>query len=462
MATVKFRLHKTTNEEVNIYTYLSLGKNNLIETKTGFTINPKNWKCTSERKDKNDKTIKPKKPVGLPKQNIAETKKLHNNIIDLQSYIFKNLNISLSNGDMIDKYWLDNQIKECFNRKEKTDNTLLVSHIQYIIENAHTRKIQGTNRIGLGKARVTSYKTFKKLIIQYQEHINKNIHFIDINKPLVEKFTNWLMSKQEVNVIKKDGSKKKTIREPYSVGYSGKQISNLKGVCNDAKSNLIEVNPYCSQIETFKESKEDRYIQILTFDELEQIRQTPVKDALNNVKKWLLIGCDIGQRGEDLVYLTKDNIRYIQNDLVLDIFQDKGKKTVTAPILQDYVKEIIENDFPYKISTQKLNIHVKKLCKLAGLTEVVKGYKDINERKVLGTYPKYELIASHCFRRSFCSNYYKTVPTPVLMEISGHVREDTFLLYIGKPKDQDSNAKLFLQTVNQHKKEKNTTLRAVN
>ena len=39
------------------------------------------------------------------------------------------------------------------------------------------------------------------------------------------------------------------------------------------------------------------------------------------------------------------------------------------------VKDIIENNFPYKIAHQKLNDFVKIVCKMAGIVEVVKGNK---------------------------------------------------------------------------------------
>lgn len=66
-------------------------------------------------------------------------------------------------------------------------------------------------------------------------------------------------------------------------------------------------------------------------------------------------------------------------------------------------------------------------------------------RKELGNYPKYELIASHCFRRSFATNYYKKIPTALLIGITGHSKESLFLTYINQREDKDSNADLFMK-----------------
>lgn len=53
-------------------------------------------------------------------------------------------------------------------------------------------------------------------------------------------------------------------------------------------------------------------------------------------------------------------------------------------------------------------------------------------RKVSGTFPKYELMTSHICRRSFATNLYGHIPTPVIMSITGHATETQFLTYIKK------------------------------
>ena len=53
-------------------------------------------------------------------------------------------------------------------------------------------------------------------------------------------------------------------------------------------------------------------------------------------------------------------------------------------------------------------------------------------RKESGIYPKYELITSQVGRRSFATNNYGKIPTPLLMNVTGHSTETMFLEYIGK------------------------------
>jgi integrase len=66
-------------------------------------------------------------------------------------------------------------------------------------------------------------------------------------------------------------------------------------------------------------------------------------------------------------------------------------------------------------------------------------------RKEIINAPKYELITSHTMRRSFATNYFGKIETPILMEITGHSRESTFLSYIGTHQNKDALADLFMQ-----------------
>jgi integrase len=434
MATVNYRLVKSKNTPINqIYVYISQGRGNVVLKKTGFNINIKDWSNTTKR----------------PKQNNPELKNLFSNLNNLQKHIYDQINEAESAGVTINSKWLETVINNHFDRLDKkdTNNNLLTTQIQYIIDNANTRKIRGTSRIGLSENRVKGYNTFLSLIERYEKHLKSAIRLTDINEPFVNQFTNWLINKEE-----------------YSVNYSGKILDNLKTVCIDANKRGIKVNDYSHKIESFKESKEDKYIVTLSFDELEQIRTAKLTKAyLINVRKWLLIGCEIGQRGGDLLNLTKENIRYINNDLVIDITQQKTGKTVTIPIIKEHIETILKNELPHKISSQKFNDYLKELCEVCELDEVIKGkkYDKKKQRKILGYYPKHQLITSHSLRRSFATNYYKHIPTSILMEITAHSKESMFLEYIGKPKDKDENAKLFLNLVREMNKEKEPKLKAV-
>ncbi|MCF6131101.1 tyrosine-type recombinase/integrase [Flavobacterium wongokense] len=455
MATIQFRLRSKANKNVSIKVRVSLNRTNVFELNTGFSINPKDWSDTTS----------------FPKQTSTENKQLSNNLKKLESFVLENLNKDLSNGTLIDTYWLETKINECFSRVVKTDNGLLINHIQYIIDNANTRKVKtnGGFKIGLSASTIKNYSLFKNIIAEYQTVIKKQIQFAEITKPFVDKFTNWLVNTKK-----------------YSTNYSGKQLEILKTVCIDAEKIEIPVTPYSKTIQHFRESENDRYIQTLSFEELEQIKnadftnldqlkefkkQNPeltknisiTPQTLSNTRNWILLGCEIGQRGGDLLNITNENIRYKNNSIYLDIIQQKTNKNVTVGIVAPHVIEIIENQLPTKIQHQKLNDYIKVVCKLAGIDTIVKGTKLNIEtnRKEVGFYPKYDLMTSHCFRRSFATNYYKKIPTPILINITGHSKESLFLTYINKREDKDANADLFMKFYETINKDKEPQLRVI-
>ena len=92
-------------------------------------------------------------------------------------------------------------------------------------------------------------------------------------------------------------------------------------------------------------------------------------------------------------------------------------------------------------------MHLKEICRRVGINEEVKGYKlcTNSRRKILGTFPKYQLISSHDLRRSFATNYFGKIETPILMQITGHSKESTFLKYIGYATNKDTYADAFMK-----------------
>ena len=426
MATVNFRLRSKANKNVSIKVYLSIERGNVIELNTGFSINPKDWSKDTDR----------------PKQNSAENKLIFNNLKKLESFIFENLNADLGKKVLIDFFWLESKIKDCFNRIEKTDTELITNYLQDIIDNASTRKVKvkGGYKHGISLSRKNSFVGTKTVLTEYEKKTRKQLHFIDVNQIFIDKFEHWLLKTKK-----------------YAVNTSSKHIANIKTICNEAERKGLQVNPYAKNIIIASESEEDRHIQTLSFQELEAIRTAEItKEAYNNARKWLLIGCEIGQRGGDLINITKDNIRYKGGNMYLDIVQQKTKKSITIGIIAPHVIDIIENEFPYKISTQKLNDYIKKVCEIAKINDFIEGkiFDAKTGRKELKFYEKHKLITTHCFRRSFCTNYYKKIPTPVLMGISGHSKESIFRIYINAPEDKDENADLFMKFYNDIHKEK--------
>ena len=110
---------------------------------------------------------------------------------------------------------------------------------------------------------------------------------------------------------------------------------------------------------------------------------------------------------------------------------------------------ILTQDFPKRMYPERFNKQLKLVLKEAGLTQMVKAhlYNGKTKRKETGIFPKYAIIASHDLRRSFATNFYGKIPTPILMNMTGHEGETSFLTYIGMDQKRDSFADAFMQGV---------------
>lgn len=149
--------------------------------------------------------------------------------------------------------------------------------------------------------------------------------------------------------------------------------------------------------------------------------------ALNRARNLFLIGCYTGLRVSDFSRLRDAHIGKF-----ITIKTQKTGTPVVIPI-HPVVREIIDSGFDLSdtVSDQKLNAHIKDLCRMAGIDEEVLVNKNVGGHNTEIVLPKYQLVSSHTARRSFATNAYKAgVPTIAIMKITGHRLESTFLKYI--------------------------------
>lgn len=415
MATIKFLL-QSNSDNPPIYLRLSISRNKSIKRKIGLNINFKDWS----------------KSTGLPKQNKPDNKNLTADLRDLKNQILKDFNSANSKGIEVNGDWLLNRIDVFFKRISDTNQSELVTDaIQYIIDTAHIRD-NGKGGVGLSKCRVNAYKRLKELFLKFESRNKYKIK--DLNKKTFDSFKKWLLDKNE-----------------YSTTYSFKKLSDLKTVCKDARSNGIETSTEINDIKTKQPSayEDDMDVIILTEDEIQQIEKANLQsEALINARKWLILACYTGQRGEALTTrITKDNFVKYGSDLIIKIIQKKGNKPVTIPVLPK-VREIYEKGMPYKVATQNLNKYFKKIGEIAEVDTPVMGR--IIEAEVKGKKrgvkkmrPKFQYLSTHIGRRTFASNHYNKIPTPIIMRVTGHSKESTFLTYINQA--DDSHIETFLE-----------------
>ena len=131
-------------------------------------------------------------------------------------------------------------------------------------------------------------------------------------------------------------------------------------------------------------------------------------------------------------------IRYENKKPLIEFTQVKTGKIMTVPLSKKVMSILEKRDgnFPDKMSDQRYNEHIKDVCETAKIKKVIKGGLQIDNRKVIGMYPKWQLVTSHIGRRSFATNNYGKIPTALLIGVTGHSTEQMFLEYIGKTDTQ--------------------------
>ncbi|MBW6536529.1 MAG: site-specific integrase [Mariniphaga sp.] len=406
MATIKFFLQSSKNP-ATINISLSTGYKSVFKRKTGYVIDPEKWSL---------ETNLPKKG-GDPEQ-----KNLKTDLQNLATTIEAKLNEATTKGIDISGDWLQQEIDKFQGKVRTTDADRLINCIQDYIEYLPIKEYPEKKKRGASLSTVKKYKTLKIKIDEFEKYRKKKIVVKDVGPKLINELDNYFLN------IDKLGR-----------NTTGRYLRFVKTVCVWAElENNIPAHPQLKKVKGYT-GEADRLF--LTIDELELIENTTYKrSALENAKDWLIIGCYIGQRVSDLLILTDENITARNGIELLELTQQKTKKRVAIP-LHPKVKTILNKrngKFPYYISDVKFNLHIKDVCKEAGITEPIEGGKMVTDektkmtRKEFGTYPKHELITSHVCRRSFASNFYGEIPTPLLMNITAHSTEKQFLEYIGK------------------------------
>ncbi|MGL5261855.1 MAG: site-specific integrase, partial [Bacteroides sp.] len=165
----------------------------------------------------------------------------------------------------------------------------------------------------------------------------------------------------------------------------------------------------------------------LTWEELIYLFDYDFKEKryLERVRDVFCFCCFTGLRYSDAKKLTREDIFNDYIEIVTQKTTDRLKIE-----LNDYSRSILSKyeDDPLLghkalpvISNQKMNEYLKEMGRLVGFdtpTRIVyfKGNKRFEEVK-----PKYELLATHCGRRTFVVNaLYLGIPAEVIMRWTGH------------------------------------------
>jgi integrase len=207
---------------------------------------------------------------------------------------------------------------------------------------------------------------------------------------------------------------------------------------------------------TFKGVKIDlkqnkKKIIFLDLSELKRVKECeipPQQKYLDRTRDSFIFQCFTGLRYSDLKNLQTSDIKKDYIEVTSTI---KTQESVNIE-LNDTTREILNK---YKIHqeatgyalpvpvNQDYNKFLKKLAKLAGLTEKVILVHYAGEERIEQVFEKWQLISSHAARRSFITNGLALgIGSEVLRSWTGHKSEESFKAYyevVKERKQKDMN-----------------------
>lgn len=249
---------------------------------------------------------------------------------------------------------------------------------------------------------------------------------------LLERFEGFMCKKLYIDTVNSDFIKDFMIfgkEEEYSENTIYRTIHFVKTILNFAERKGIRT---CVRELEIRREKQTREIVTLAENEIAQIQQTKVPKELQAAKDWLLISCYTGQRFSDFMNFDKQQLQTVDGKICLSFVQQKTKKKVLLPVHPNVLQTLERNGnvFPGLLDIQNYNNDIKEIARLADLNVLVKDRKRFGFRSKIIEAEKWNFLSSHIGRRSFASNFYGKIPTPLLMDATGHSTEQMFNKYI--------------------------------
>jgi len=176
---------------------------------------------------------------------------------------------------------------------------------------------------------------------------------------------------------------------------------------------------------------EDELKRLLSIDYENNLKRRTIRDLF-------VIGCYTGLRFGDFKQINEKNI---SNNRLRVKTQKTGKYVVIPlhPIVKDIILQY-NGALPTSYCNSVVNAELKHIGQDAGLDEIIVKVRTHGINRKEKSFLKWELLSTHCARRSFATNLFKQgFPAISIMKITGHKSEKTFMRYIKVTEDEIAN-----------------------
>ncbi len=267
--------------------------------------------------------------------------------------------------------------------------------------------------------RVRDVKNFNDYAnIENLRKYKSKISFHEIDRKFIEGFIKW-MEKQKYG---KDKDK------PYSRNYIARIVKLIKLKYAQAVREGLVMK---SDVDSVSYSQETTNAVYLSEDELRLIENVELPKRLDLSRELFLVGCYTGMRQGN--YMHIDPAIHINKEKgFIEAVINKGGPKVKIPIHR-YIYKVLErhNGLPSSVDISRLNQNIKKICRIAGITERVEYRHTRGGIEKIVVTEKCDLVSSHTARRSMATNLYlRNVSLRYIMAVTGHKTESQCLAYI--------------------------------
>jgi integrase len=413
MATVTFNVKsKSKKGNASIYCRFSCGRKLNIKRQTGLYVDPAHW---------NKKQQKIRDVITIENRD-----ELNSKLAKLKIFVIDEYNLAFSSGSIIDGQWLAFTISKFLERPKGELNRVSVDFRTYlsvyadrwIKEKAPTWKVKANKYMD-----AKTVVHYELAIGQVKKFEGKNkIRLTGTTEAFFDNFATFLR-----------------LQEGYSFKTARRMITRVKFFCARAEAEGLTVNPeYKNRV--FVPEDEIEYVEpYLNEDEIFKLANYDFSfdKKLDSIRDIFVIGLWTGLRSQDL--LKRLDVTRIK-DGFLEIKTQKTKTSVSIP-LHPQVKAVLNKyngELPPKTFEQEFNRCIKTIGQVLEFDDLMTGgvskmdEKTGKMRKVVGIYKKYELLTSHCCRRSFATNLFGVIPNSDIMKILGWSNEKQMFDYIKK------------------------------
>ena len=369
-----FFLNKPHNKTsaIRLRYYVKSEKQTFVYS-TGISIDPKNW---------NKENRMPKAKAGAAG---FELKQITN---QLNRYV-EELHLSINNIELEKKLVTREELKKRLNQRFKhvfVKKTTLIDHLDAFIE----------EKVSFGKYQnrtIDKYNALKNKIIYFK----KDAKLTDINKKFMIDFINFLRLKHNMTDI--------TLNR--NIGY-------LKTFLKWCRYSGIKLDETYNQVTVSTRDADHIH---LSKEQVQTLENLILNKTLDKYRDLFLIGVYSGQRFSDYTVFKK-------SDVVNGRIEKRAEKTdykSYIPISKKLEKLLNKWEWRLpKVSNQKFNQNIKKVCKIAGFTDEITKTTYIGNKKIESIEPFYKRVGSHTARRTFITLASEAnVPDHIIMGICG-------------------------------------------